>query len=694
MKVNQLVIVSTVFCLIVAVIPSLGFSNSNDTQLLARANSMGTIRVIVGLNMEYQPEGMLSSAQDVQLQHAAISQAQVDLLDRFSGYNISNSKQFATIPYISIETDAAALEAMLNDPDITNIQEDIPVPANLNQSIPFINADDVHIPGHDGSGWAVAILDTGVRKTHEFLDSGKVVSEACYSSNRTGTDLSGNPYVSTTVCPNGLTNSTLSGSGAACNTGTDGAGCFHGTHVAGIAAGIGGTDADTGVAPGADIISIQVFSSFEGAAYCSSYGKTNPCVLTWSTDQILALERVYFLRNSIDIAAVNMSLGGGYEDSHCDASEAARKAAIDNLRTAGIATVISSGNKFYDGAVGTPACISTAITVGATPDNANTVADYSNHADMVDLMAPGSNIMSSASYTDTSYFQTGGTSMAAPHVAGAFAVMKGVHPSWTVSEIETQLENTGVDVTRAGVTKPRIDLWEAIEDAYEENDTRLAAYDLSSDERTWLDTISGLGVKRDVDWYKIEASNFYNRLVIDLRFTNADGNIDLSLYDSDGNELTWSWTSTDNEKIDFVVKSAGTYYLKLDFANTGNTYNLWWDDYRPISSPTPANNTTVEPGELGQLLRVYAPGASGGRIYYDDDDYINNKITATKNGNYLEAIVPYVTGKMNNNGTNYWYVMATDQSGDTLRYPVSGNLTFTVGRFPWPLFLPAIIGDI
>jgi len=230
--------------------------------------------------------------------------------------------------------------------------------------------------------------------------------------------------------------------------------------------------------------------------------------------------------------------------------------------------------------------------------------------------------------------------------------------------------------------------------------TWLTAYDLSGDERTWLDTIFGLGVKRDDDWYKSEVTRnitggySYNRLVINLQFTNADGNIDLVLYDALGNELTWSWTDTDNEKIDSVVSPKGNiYYLKLDFQNTGNTYNLWWDDYRPVSNPTPANGTTVLPGETGQLLRVYAPGASGGRFYYDDDDVVTWQITATKNGNYLEAVIPYSTGRMNNSGTNYWYVMATDVSGDTLRYPVSGNLTFTVGRFPWPLFLPAIIGD-
>ena len=133
------------------------------------------------------------------------------------------------------------------------------------------------------------------------------------------------------------------------------------------------------------------------------------------------------------------------------------KAVIDNLRAAGIATVIASGNDGYDGLISAPGCISSAVTVGATESSSDEVAYYSNLNSAVDLMAPGSDINSSVATCTTCYKSWNGTSMATPHVAGAFALMKNVNPGWSVFQIETWLKNNGVSVSRGGYTKPRID---------------------------------------------------------------------------------------------------------------------------------------------------------------------------------------------------------------------------------------------
>jgi hypothetical protein len=152
-----------------------------------------------------------------------------------------------------------------------------------------------------------------------------------------------------------------------------------------------------------------------------------------------------------------MSLGGGQYTSNCDGDSL--KASIDNLRVADIATVIASGNSSYTAAMGAPACISTAVSVGATCDSATagfgcTVVDdipsYSNIASFISLLAPGSLISSSTPGTNT--FQSWhGTSMATPHVAGAWALMKQRDPSSTVSAVLAALQNTGaiVDDQRA-----------------------------------------------------------------------------------------------------------------------------------------------------------------------------------------------------------------------------------------------------
>jgi len=217
--------------------------------------------------------------------------------------------------------------------------------------------------------------------------------------------------------------------------------------VAGIAAGRGTTF--SGVAPGANLIAIQVFSQFTGA---NCGGGEDPCALSFTSDQIAGLDRVNTLDASIaGISSVNMSLGGAVNTSACDSDS--RKASIDNLLSKGIATAIASGNNGSDAGVSVPACISTAVAVGSTTKT-DDVSSFSNHHALVDIMAPGSSINSSVPGNGFAVFN--GTSMATPHVAGAWAIMRQTKPTATVAEVLSQLQTTGKSVTRSGVTKKRI----------------------------------------------------------------------------------------------------------------------------------------------------------------------------------------------------------------------------------------------
>jgi subtilisin family serine protease len=437
--------------------------------LRQQAASRGTMRVIVGVRAAFAPEGLIAADSAAQ-QRDEIATTQSAVLNRVPSLKQrpETTKRFETIPFMAMEVTPAELETLAGLTEITSIEEDRLAAPHLAQSVPLIGGTAAWASGYTGTGQTVAILDTGVDGTHPFL-AGKVVSEACYSSS------SGLLFGSISpLCPGGVTSSTAAGSAmpyasGVCPTGE----CDHGTHVAGIAAGngAGAGVSFSGVAKDASVIAIQIFSRIDGVIACRG---SSTCVSSFDSDIIRGLERVYALRTTYNIAAVNMSLGGGsYSDqSTCDSDNTSTKAAIDNLRAANIATVISSGNDGNTSSVSAPGCISSAISVGATWDVAgqpnscsgnnlgtssvDAIACYSNSASFLNLLAPGSLITSSIPGGSFATWQ--GTSMAAPHATGAWALLKQKSASITVTAAFNNLNFTGLLVTdpRNGIPKPRI----------------------------------------------------------------------------------------------------------------------------------------------------------------------------------------------------------------------------------------------
>jgi subtilisin len=409
----------------------------DSSHLLQKAEREGSVRVIVRLQSDFVPEGRIGRAEAAD-QRNGIESAQAGLQEQLRGTGYRTLREYETVPYIALKLTPEALRAVQDSPRTTTIQEDVAVPADLAQSAPKVQAPTMWANNFTGGGKTIAVLDTGVDRFHPFL-SGRVVEEACYS---------------TTNCPNGQKTQTGTNSAAPCTYAPDG--CRHGTHVAGIAAGRGSNF--SGVAPNANIMAVQVFSRFTGEVCNSAF--EDPCTRTYISDQIAGLERVYQLRNTRSFAAVNMSLGGGRYYNSCDTDS--RKAIIDNLRAAGIATVVSSGNDGFRDSVGAPACISTAVTVGSTTKQ-DTLAFDSNMSSMVDLLAPGDSINSSVPGGGFALFS--GTSMAAPHVAGAWALLEEQNParSWYDILFSLYLHGTDVTDTRTGgtITGKRINIADA-----------------------------------------------------------------------------------------------------------------------------------------------------------------------------------------------------------------------------------------
>jgi hypothetical protein len=188
---------------------------------------------------------------------------------------------------------------------------------------------------------------------------------------------------------------------------------------------------------------------------------------------IAALEEVYYVfRFDHEIPAVNISLGGQTwtSQSDCDAANAAYKAAIDNLRGEDIATVIAAGNNGLSNALAEPACISSAVSVSATTDT-DVLPAFANRADFLSLWAPGQTIRAPY-YQTTQYVNASGTSMAAPHVAGAWAILREAVPDAGVDEVLQALQTTGVPIlytTRIRIRAALDELTVACDDGFDDD---------------------------------------------------------------------------------------------------------------------------------------------------------------------------------------------------------------------------------
>ncbi|MFB7450736.1 S8 family serine peptidase [Streptomyces sp. NPDC056194] len=274
--------------------------------------------------------------------------------------------------------------------------------ARLDRSVRQIGADKAWESGFDGTGVKIAVLDTGVDKTHADLKT-QVVAEKNFSASADAVDRVG-----------------------------------HGTHVASIAAGTGAASGGRfkGVAPGAKVISGKVLDD-EG------YGDDSAVIagMEWAAAE------------GADV--VNLSLGGP-DSPGTDPLEAT----VDRLTAEkGILFAIAAGNEGESGpaSVGSPGSADSALTVGAV-DKDDKLAPFSSTGPRAgdgavkpDVTAPGVAITAAAaagSAIDTrpgtphpapGYLQIDGTSMATPHVAGAAAILKQRHPDWKSAELKGAL---------------------------------------------------------------------------------------------------------------------------------------------------------------------------------------------------------------------------------------------------------------
>jgi subtilisin family serine protease len=414
--------------------------------LLDKARAEGTIRVIVGLQVQWSAEPPRSGAER---DHGAeeLTAARDALLASLPEGEYQVARTYRRLPLVALELSAAGVEALRRGGRVPTIEEDGLNDPELAETVPIVEANEAVALGMSGKDHVVAVLDTGVDPNHPFL-AGRVLPGACFSF---------------TSCPSGASLEFGPGAGAPCpypmpNTNA----CQHGTHVAGIVAGNGdgvaGAPGD-GVAPGTQIVPVQVFHLQADNSCTDPNGPSDfPCLKAFDSDVIAGLDFVDWTSDVYPYAAVNLSLASA-DTFPNQCANVGYLAATIALMAKGIPIVVSSGNGGAKTGLSSPACQGGVVSVGNTQDD-DVVNSTSNSASYLTLLAPGTNVTSSQ---DGGFVALTGTSMAAPHVAGAFAILRDRFPGADLGTLVHALIASGLPVTDTnGVTTPRIRILTAL----------------------------------------------------------------------------------------------------------------------------------------------------------------------------------------------------------------------------------------
>lgn len=418
----------------------------------------GHARVIVMTDASQRLEAKLSKAQ-VRAQRSAIADSLDGLHANLAGTGSVKKSELTSVPSATYDVTPAGLNKLLADSNVVSVVLDRHAEGTLASSTSVIDSDLLNAAGVLGNGFddavtdpfQVAIMDSGVDGGHNAF-TGRIVSQAC--------------SVTDNSCPGGTNFTTVAGSGEDCTHSTD---CDHGTHVGGIAAGSFFTGGHEGVARGSGIIALKV-------------AQDNPASSRWTAQFSAidtALQHALNLRNGAfpRLAAVNLSIGTNAtftvaNQAACNAVDPTTVNLFGQLQAAGVAVVVAAGNNGSNNSMSFPGCATNAFAIGATSD-ADVPAGFTNSSGGLRWWAPGVSI-DAAVPTTNNHDLKDGTSMAAPHVAGSFALLRecvdGNGVPITNAAAAARLDATGVNVTRNGVTRKRINVLDAATGTVNNND--------------------------------------------------------------------------------------------------------------------------------------------------------------------------------------------------------------------------------
>lgn len=357
-------------------------------QAVAQANDGGSRKIVV-----FQT-GLNDAAKDEIIAHAGGAKLKnLDLIGAKAVWvpNRSAAAKLAASPGVARVDDDVVVEALVRG---QKGPTPAPQPAEvLPWGIDRVDAELVWPSGNTADPIRVGIIDTGISNTHPDLLANVKGGVNTINSIKNWNDDNG-----------------------------------HGSHVAGIVAGLDNDIGVIGVGPAIDLYAIKVLNK-NGSGFLSD-----------------VIEGIQWAVAS-NMQVINMSLGTASDvQSFHDAVIAAKNA--------GLVTVAAAGNS--GGAVIFPAAYPETIAVSATNEN-NVIAPWSSRGPEVDLSAPGVSIYST--YKGTGYATLSGTSMAAPHVTGSAALVlntpvgpydANANGVWDPDEVQAKLQAAATDFGDAG----------------------------------------------------------------------------------------------------------------------------------------------------------------------------------------------------------------------------------------------------
>lgn len=369
----------------------------------------------------------------------SLATAKYGLSLKFKAHAVGNATALYSNKKLSLKQAQEIAASLKNsNSQIAYVDPDIRMQKSVNDT----RLNDLWSYQQDALGFTANVVgawekSTGLNTVVAVVDTGIIPHQDLVDNTLPGADMISTPWIANDSANLSTTPDVATRDNDASDTGDSCDGephTWHGSHVAGIiAAKANNNKGIAGVAYNAKILPIRVLGRCGGDLSDVAAG------IVWAVGG--HVEGVLDNISANKAKIINLSLGASV-----NTCLPTMKYAIDYARAQGAVVVVAAGNDGANAQYSMPANCASAITVGATGATGNK-ASFSNFGPLVDISAPGENILSTvdselygASASPNAYAEMSGTSMAAPHVSGIFALMLALNPNLSVEQAETAIK--------------------------------------------------------------------------------------------------------------------------------------------------------------------------------------------------------------------------------------------------------------